>query len=202
MFVRLLEGNRGKNLYFNYLKILINALIKPLFDSGPVLALKGTKFRVSNKVKKKFAVITGCSSGIGLELTYQLLAMSFRVHGLSRTKPDIDDPNFDWSSVDLSSFQSLSHFLSTKPFSFDGSDEVWLINCAGMLGPIGSHYSSTHLELIEKTHTLNYTCCVGLSLYACESVSSETRLNIIQISSELLGRLMPVGSLTVAQRQL
>jgi NAD(P)-dependent dehydrogenase (short-subunit alcohol dehydrogenase family) len=50
----------------------------------------------------KIAVITGASSGIGKDLTEALLTDSWKVYGVSRSKPDIKDENFVWLPCDLS----------------------------------------------------------------------------------------------------
>jgi benzil reductase ((S)-benzoin forming) len=50
----------------------------------------------------KISVITGASSGIGKNLAEALLKDSWKVYGVSRSKPDIEDENFVWLPCDLS----------------------------------------------------------------------------------------------------
>lgn len=50
----------------------------------------------------KVSVITGASSGIGKDLAEALLKDSWKVYGVSRSKPDIEDENFIWLPCDLS----------------------------------------------------------------------------------------------------
>ncbi|MDQ0870126.1 NAD(P)-dependent dehydrogenase (short-subunit alcohol dehydrogenase family) [Arthrobacter sp. V1I9] len=53
------------------------------------------------------AVVTGCSSGIGLAITRSLLADGWAVTGLSRTETSLDG-KFEWLRADLSEPGSLS----------------------------------------------------------------------------------------------
>jgi NAD(P)-dependent dehydrogenase (short-subunit alcohol dehydrogenase family) len=48
------------------------------------------------------ALVTGCSSGIGLAITEALLAQGWRVTGISRTAPALDHPGFAHLAADLS----------------------------------------------------------------------------------------------------
>ena len=50
----------------------------------------------------KISVITGASSGIGKDLAEALLKNSWKVYGVSRSKPGIEDENFVWLPCDLS----------------------------------------------------------------------------------------------------
>lgn len=50
----------------------------------------------------KVSVITGASSGIGKDLAEALLKDSWKVYGVSRSRPDIEDENFVWLPCDLS----------------------------------------------------------------------------------------------------
>jgi NAD(P)-dependent dehydrogenase (short-subunit alcohol dehydrogenase family) len=53
------------------------------------------------------AVVTGCSSGIGLAITRRLLADGWAVTGLSRTETSLDG-KFEWLRADLSEPESLA----------------------------------------------------------------------------------------------
>lgn len=53
------------------------------------------------------ALVTGASSGIGEAISRLLLSRGWRVTGLSRRCPRIDDPGFEHRAADLSSRQSL-----------------------------------------------------------------------------------------------
>lgn len=55
---------------------------------------------------EQHAVVTGCSSGIGLAITRRLLADGWAVTGLSRTPTSLDG-KFEWLQADLSVPESL-----------------------------------------------------------------------------------------------
>ncbi|NKX54765.1 SDR family NAD(P)-dependent oxidoreductase [Arthrobacter mobilis] len=52
------------------------------------------------------ALVTGCSSGIGLAITRHLLDNGWQVTGLSRTRPQLE-AGFEWLQADLSKPQEL-----------------------------------------------------------------------------------------------
>ncbi|CAN7246048.1 SDR family NAD(P)-dependent oxidoreductase [Arthrobacter sp. LjRoot78] len=54
----------------------------------------------------KHAVVTGCSSGIGLAITRRLLADGWAVTGLSRSSTSLDG-EFEWLQADLAEPESL-----------------------------------------------------------------------------------------------
>jgi NAD(P)-dependent dehydrogenase (short-subunit alcohol dehydrogenase family) len=56
---------------------------------------------------EQHAVVTGCSSGIGLAITRRLLADGWAVTGLSRTPTSLDG-KFEWLRADLSEPESLA----------------------------------------------------------------------------------------------
>jgi NAD(P)-dependent dehydrogenase (short-subunit alcohol dehydrogenase family) len=61
----------------------------------------------------KTAVVTGASSGIGEATVRRLLTDGWKVIGLSRRAPNVDDPAFTWIKVDLGDFAQLEERAST-----------------------------------------------------------------------------------------
>lgn len=57
------------------------------------------------------AVVTGCSSGIGLAITRRLLADGWSVTGLSRSKTSLDG-SFEWLQADLAEPETLADAVS------------------------------------------------------------------------------------------
>lgn len=49
----------------------------------------------------KTAVVTGASYGLGSSIVEILLFEGYKVYGISRTKPKIENPNFVWVRLDL-----------------------------------------------------------------------------------------------------
>lgn len=82
----------------------------------------------------KRALVTGCSSGIGLAVTQALLADGWTVYGASRTRPAIHSDEFVWAATDLLSdplsVYAWQHTLAGLPLDA-------LVHCAGSQVPIG-----------------------------------------------------------------
>ena len=60
---------------------------------------------------EQHAVVTGCSSGIGMAITRRLLADGWAVTGLSRTPTSLDG-KFEWLRADLSEPESLAESVA------------------------------------------------------------------------------------------
>tara|TARA_R110001606_G_scaffold170438_1_gene315866 strand:+ start:20140 stop:20820 length:681 start_codon:yes stop_codon:yes gene_type:complete len=62
-------------------------------------------------MKKKVAVVTGCSSGIGFHITDHLLSTGWSVIGVSRRRPEGFDEGFTHLVADLSEIEVLAEVL-------------------------------------------------------------------------------------------
>lgn len=81
------------------------------------------------------AVVTGCSSGLGLEFTRLLLKHGLKVWGLSRSRPPLDESErFRWRACDLSDSTDLEPTLDAIIAESGGVDLV--VNNAGY-GEVG-----------------------------------------------------------------
>ncbi|HMP98174.1 MAG TPA: SDR family oxidoreductase [Cyclobacteriaceae bacterium] len=79
----------------------------------------------------RVAIVTGASRGIGLAIVHALLAKGTRVAGWSRTKPNLNHPNFTHYTTDITDKASVEQ--SFKLTVRDFGDEVRvLINNAGL----------------------------------------------------------------------
>lgn len=122
----------------------------------------------------KTAVVTGSSYGIGLNISKRLLLNNFRVYGISRTKPPINDSNFIWIKADL---------LKGECFKYIGSEVIepkvdLLVNNAGVV------IAEKSLEFTQETFNKTY----GLNLIAPVKLTSilNTKLQngiVVNISS-------------------
>jgi len=81
-------------------------------------------------IKQKVAVVTGCSKGIGYAVAIDLLNKGARVAGWSRSKPDIQHPNFRFYETDLKSFNSVESSYKNTIKDFESVDI--LVNNAGL----------------------------------------------------------------------
>ena len=101
---------------------------------------------------KKNILITGCSSGLGLALTNYYLQKGFKVYGISRNKPEIQNQNFIHISFDLSKISDIKTSLSTILKEIKNLDLVFLN--AGMLGKI-KILQELSIEEMQEVYNLN-----------------------------------------------
>lgn len=84
------------------------------------------------KPRPQNALVTGCSSGIGLAITKTLLDAGCAVIGMSRSAPSLDHPSFRHVAVDLTTTEDLDAALLGI-----GALDV-LVHAAGVLR-VGAH---------------------------------------------------------------
>ena len=101
---------------------------------------------------KKSILITGCSSGLGLALTNYYLQKGFKVYGISRNKPEIQNQNFIHISFDLSKISEIKTSLTTILKEIKNLDLVFLN--AGMLGKI-KILQELSIEEMQEVYNLN-----------------------------------------------
>ncbi len=125
----------------------------------------------------KVVVISGASSGIGLETARYLVAKGYTVYGLARRKPEGVLP-FSFISTDISdaaSIQSTVNTLLEKETHIDA-----LINCAGM--GISGAIQHTSLEDVQKMFNVNLFGAFSLTKALIPALR-ETKGMVINISS-------------------
>jgi NAD(P)-dependent dehydrogenase (short-subunit alcohol dehydrogenase family) len=59
----------------------------------------------------KIAVVTGCSSGIGAAIAENFLKNGWKVYGVSRTQPQLSQPDFIWRKADLTKREDINHCI-------------------------------------------------------------------------------------------
>lgn len=94
----------------------------------------------------KNAIVTGASSGIGRACTEKLLALDYKVYGLSRTS-DFKDKNFSHVEIDLTQTKKIQKLENYNPHI--------LINCAG-IGHFAPH-EELSFDQIGEMIALNLT---------------------------------------------
>ena len=104
---------------------------------------------------KKNILITGCSSGLGLALTNYYLQKGFKVYGISRNKPEIQNKNFTHISFDLSEISKIKEILSPIIQNISQIETVFLN--AEMLGKI---------KILEELSTSEMQEVYELNVYA------------------------------------
>ncbi len=101
---------------------------------------------------QKNILITGCSSGLGLALTNYYLSKKFKVYGISRNIPKINNQNFIHKSFDLSDISEIKTQLSDFIKDTKELDTVFLN--AGMLGKI-KLLNDLSIDELNKVYSLN-----------------------------------------------
>ncbi len=104
----------------------------------------------------KKALVTGASSGIGLEISKTLIGMGVLVYAIGRDfeKCEFKDENFVEIIVDLNQKNEILKLKEIKDISI-------LVNCAGV-GHFGS-YESLSFEQIEQMINVNLTAPLFLT---------------------------------------
>jgi benzil reductase ((S)-benzoin forming) len=100
----------------------------------------------------KNILITGCSSGFGLALCKYYLEKGYKVYGISRGKPKIDNTNFIFKSFDLSDANGIKEGLTQFIQDIQNLEIVYLN--AGILGKIQSAFDTT-IDALQEVYQLN-----------------------------------------------
>src|SRR4051794_24803085 len=83
------------------------------------------------ELQGKIAIVTGASKGIGLETVKALLEKGVSVAGWSRTRPDINHPNFQYVETDVAKLESVNQAYEQTIKRFGNNIHI-LINNAGL----------------------------------------------------------------------
>lgn len=127
-------------------------------------------------------LVTGASSGIGRAMAKKLLAMGFRVIGVSRDCSQFKQThvNFSTFTLDLSNLKQLpirmTELLQTQP-QLDG-----VVFAAGV-GQFGSLEEFSYAQ-IEQLMTLNFTSNALLTRAVLPSLKRKRHADLIYIGSE------------------
>jgi len=122
----------------------------------------------------KVAVVTGASSGIGKAVASSFLDKNFKVYGISRRDPGVNDPKFNWIKLDLTD----SHQISSLSEVIKEEKIDVLINSAGTA--VNVKALKFPQDDFEKTFDLNFRAPV---LVIGELISKLNNGLVINISS-------------------
>jgi NAD(P)-dependent dehydrogenase (short-subunit alcohol dehydrogenase family) len=127
---------------------------------------------------EKCAIITGSSSGLGLEITKSLLNLGYKVFGGSRSGTDLEHASFYDVELDITSSDSVEEFFETiREFT----DKIHLcVNNAGICEM--SSISEMTAEVFEQHLAIN-TTGPFLLFQGLESFVIENETHIISILS-------------------
>lgn len=124
----------------------------------------------------KNILITGCSSGLGLALTNLYLNKGYKVYGISRRKPDINNKNFFFKTCDLKKVDDIKKTLAEFISNIKEFELVYLN--AGILGNI-KELKDLSIDEIKEVNEINVYANKEL-LDLCNTIEVN---NIIAISS-------------------
>lgn len=134
--------------------------------------------------EQNLLVITGHSRGLGAALSETALSQGFRVLGLSRGRLNLSHPQLEQISLDLSRTEALERTLEQlgERRSLGGFQRAWLINNAGLLGPI-QRVGGQPTEEIAQALAVNLQALLVLTnRFVAQTLGTPDR-RVMQISS-------------------
>ncbi|KAF5715326.1 NAD(P)-binding protein [Fusarium mundagurra] len=103
----------------------------------------------------KIAIITGCSSGVGLATTELFLSLGAKVFGLDRSPCSLDQPGFKFQACDLARPESIKEAVEVYRATYGSQLDV-LANVAGIMDAFASADTVTD-EYWERNMSINVT---------------------------------------------
>ena len=106
----------------------------------------------------KYAIVTGASRGLGLEVTKKLIERDYRVITVARNQPNVMTSNDIHISGDLSNLDEVKRILNQIQVELVGKpiEELVVVNNAGTVNPIGPVGTSNGHDIIKHMHKLYY----------------------------------------------
>jgi NAD(P)-dependent dehydrogenase (short-subunit alcohol dehydrogenase family) len=136
----------------------------------------------------KKILITGGTSGLGLEFVRHFLSAGYEVYTIGRDLKNIslNDKNFHFIKCDLANFRSLSGIISELCEKVKNFDII--INNAGVLGP--SHYVETQ-DGFEYTFQVNFLSHLLIDEMIVRARKMTDQLLIISVTSPVYKFVKP-----------
>ncbi len=152
------------------------------------------------KVKDKRIIVTGAASGIGRDLTLQLLAKGAYVAALDINEKELqitkimaeNNERLSLHLVDISDDDSIKNFKEeyfVKHSVIDG-----LINNAGIIQPF-INFNKLEMEIIDKVMNVNFYAPLKLTKLFLNELLERPEAHIINISS--MGGFFPFPGQTI-----
>jgi 3-oxoacyl-[acyl-carrier protein] reductase len=121
-------------------------------------------------MKRKIAIVTGCSSGLGFLTLKKLISDGFFVYGVSNNKfkikqaikklkkENVEEKFFKINKINVSNYQSVKKYIRTIK-NKEGTIHA-LINNAGIYGPMG-FYEKSNFKNWKKAFNINFFGCLN-----------------------------------------
>lgn len=152
------------------------------------------------KIRRQNVIITGAASGVGKELTKQLLAEGTNVaavdisaENLKKLEEELNTKRLKTYVVDMGSNESIKKFR--EDFKKDYSDVDIIINNAGIIQPFVD-VSNLNDDIINKVMNVNFFGPVNLIRYFMEDLTKDRKEQyIVNVSS--MGGFFPFPGQTI-----
>lgn len=134
---------------------------------------------------RRLAIVTGCSSGIGLALTRALLADSWRVLGIARRRIELDEPRFEQTCLDLADLDRLAVWAADdlQPRLADPAlERVALVNNAARIGEL-TRVTGFHASALGRLFAVNAAAPIYLMGQVARRVPPAVKLRVVNVSS-------------------
>lgn len=133
-------------------------------------------------LKGKNAIVTGVSKGIGLETTKLLLEEGVKVVGWSRSKPDLEHPDFHFVKVDVSDWEQVEKGYSESVKSIGENIHILINNAGyGVMAPIDEMSISDWKGMFDiNVHGLMY--CTKVVVPSMKKMDQGHIINISSIA--------------------
>ena len=152
------------------------------------------------EIKKQNVIVTGAASGLGLELTKQLLAEGANVaavdineENLKKLEVDLNSKNLKTYIVDMGNVESIKKFR--EDYKKDYSDVDIIINNAGIIQPFVK-VGDLDDAIINKTMNVNFFGPLNLIRLFMEDLTKDKKEQyIVNVSS--MGGFFPFPGQTI-----
>jgi NAD(P)-dependent dehydrogenase (short-subunit alcohol dehydrogenase family) len=140
--------------------------------------------------RARTALVTGCSSGLGLEFARLLLGRGLKVWGLSRRRGPLEvSEHFRWIGCDLANAAALRLALE-KVFGESGGIDL-LVNNAGF-GCVGSLAEHSLAEIEANFRVMLLAPIMTTRFFLNQDLAPAVVVNVSSLARELPIPLMPV----------
>ena len=152
------------------------------------------------EIKRQNAIVTGAASGLGLELTKQLLkeganvaAVDINEDNLKKLKEELNTPKLKTYVVDMGSAASIKKFR--EDYKKDYSDADIIINNAGIIQPFVK-VDSLDDDTINRVMNINFFGPLNLIRYFMEDLTKDKKEQyIVNVAS--MGGFFPFPGQTI-----